>query len=43
LSASHPGCDRSCVHWGARRDGIYFDPMSLLGALGIVRLLPLTP
>jgi murein DD-endopeptidase MepM/ murein hydrolase activator NlpD len=37
----HGACaiDR-CLHWGARRDGSYFDPMTLLRALGPVRLLP---
>jgi murein DD-endopeptidase MepM/ murein hydrolase activator NlpD len=30
-----------CLHWGARRDGRYFDPLSLLRALGVVRLVPL--
>jgi hypothetical protein len=31
----------SCLHWGARRGGRYFDPLSLLRALGVVRLVPL--
>jgi murein DD-endopeptidase MepM/ murein hydrolase activator NlpD len=31
-----------CLHWGARRDGEYIDPMSLLHPLGPVRLLPWT-
>lgn len=31
----------TCLHWGARRDGRYFDPLSLLRALGVVRLVPL--
>ena len=31
----------ACLHWGARRDGRYFDPLSLLRALGVVRLVPL--
>jgi murein DD-endopeptidase MepM/ murein hydrolase activator NlpD len=41
VSGSHDGCppDR-CLHWGARRAGQYFDPMSLLEPLGPVRLLP---
>jgi murein DD-endopeptidase MepM/ murein hydrolase activator NlpD len=29
-----------CLHWGARRDGAYFDPLTLLRPLGPVRLLP---
>jgi hypothetical protein len=29
-----------CLHWGARRADTYVDPMSLLRALGPVRLLP---
>lgn len=39
----HGGCvpDR-CLHWGARRGVDYLDPMSLLGRLGPVRLLPWT-
>jgi len=41
VTGTHDGCapDR-CLHWGARRDGSYFDPMSLLRPLGTVRLLP---
>jgi murein DD-endopeptidase MepM/ murein hydrolase activator NlpD len=41
VSGSHDGCqpDR-CLHWGARRSGQYFDPLSLLQTLGPVRLLP---
>jgi murein DD-endopeptidase MepM/ murein hydrolase activator NlpD len=37
----HGSCaaDR-CLHWGARRGGVYFDPMRLLRPLGVVRLLP---
>ncbi len=30
----------TCLHWGARRNGTYFDPLSLLRRLGPVRLLP---
>jgi murein DD-endopeptidase MepM/ murein hydrolase activator NlpD len=43
VSGTHGGCrpDR-CLHWGARRDGEYFDPLSLLRPLGPVRLLPWT-
>lgn len=33
----------SCLHWGARRDGAYFDPLLLLAPLGPVRLLPWRP
>jgi murein DD-endopeptidase MepM/ murein hydrolase activator NlpD len=37
----HGRCRRDrCLHWGARRDGDYLDPMSLLARLGPVRLLP---
>jgi murein DD-endopeptidase MepM/ murein hydrolase activator NlpD len=32
----------TCLHWGARRDGQYLDPMLLLQPLGAVRLLPWT-
>jgi murein DD-endopeptidase MepM/ murein hydrolase activator NlpD len=31
-----------CLHWGARRLGAYFDPLTLLSGLGPVRLLPWT-
>ncbi len=41
VHGSHGGCGPSrCLHWGARRDGAYFDPMTLLVVLGPVRLLP---
>jgi murein DD-endopeptidase MepM/ murein hydrolase activator NlpD len=37
----HGSCRASrCLHWGARRAGNYFDPMTLLARLGPVRLLP---
>ena len=41
VRGAHGSCpvDR-CLHWGARRDGVYFDPLTLLQALGPVRLLP---
>jgi murein DD-endopeptidase MepM/ murein hydrolase activator NlpD len=41
VAGRHGTCapDR-CLHWGARRDGVYFDPMSLLARLGPVRLVP---
>ncbi|APU13850.1 MULTISPECIES: M23 family metallopeptidase [Actinoalloteichus] len=36
----HPGCtSEACLHWGARRDGVYVDPLTLLGRLRL-RLLP---
>ncbi|GAB2666742.1 hypothetical protein GCM10027271_27700 [Saccharopolyspora gloriosae] len=40
LEAGHPGCAApACLHWGARRDADYLDPLALLGAVE-VRLLP---
>jgi murein DD-endopeptidase MepM/ murein hydrolase activator NlpD len=41
VAGSHGTCppDR-CLHWGARRDGVYLDPLALLRPLGPVRLLP---
>jgi murein DD-endopeptidase MepM/ murein hydrolase activator NlpD len=40
---SGSGCaPASCLHWGAKHDGVYFDPLTLLRPLGPVRLLPLT-
>ncbi len=30
----------TCLHWGARRGAIYFDPLTLLRPLAPVRLLP---
>lgn len=30
----------ACLHWGARRAGVYLDPLSLLRPLGPVRLVP---
>ena len=49
LLGGHPGCPTAgvstpiggCLHWGARRDREYLDPLALLG-LGPVRLLPVT-
>lgn len=38
-SGSHCG-PSACLHWGALRGNMYFDPMSLLGNRA-VRLLPL--
>jgi murein DD-endopeptidase MepM/ murein hydrolase activator NlpD len=41
LHGPHGGCRLDgCVHWGARRQGTYFDPLTLLRPLGPVRLLP---
>jgi hypothetical protein len=41
VRGTHGGCAPGrCLHWGARRDGAYFDPMTLLARLGPVRLLP---
>jgi murein DD-endopeptidase MepM/ murein hydrolase activator NlpD len=40
VSGRHPGCARSCLHWGARRGGVYLDPLTLLRPLGPVVLLP---
>lgn len=40
ISGHHVGCAASCLHWGARRSVAYLDPLSLLHALGPVRLLP---
>jgi murein DD-endopeptidase MepM/ murein hydrolase activator NlpD len=40
LAGMHRGCAGVCLHWGARRGGAYFDPLSLLRRLGLVRLLP---
>ena len=41
VEGTRKGCaPNGCLHWGARRDGGYLDPMSLLRPLGVVRLLP---
>ena len=41
LSGSHRGCaPNRCLHWGARRGGVYLNPLALLQAPGAVRLLP---
>ena len=40
IGGHHVGCTATCLHWGARRDQTYFDPLSLLHPLGLVRLLP---
>jgi murein DD-endopeptidase MepM/ murein hydrolase activator NlpD len=41
LAPGHEGCvdAPACLHWGARRDGEYLDPLALLSG-GRVRLLP---
>ncbi|MCX2733754.1 M23 family metallopeptidase [Saccharopolyspora sp. NFXS83] len=40
LEPGHPGCAApACLHWGARRDADYLDPLALLGGVE-VRLLP---
>ncbi|MFN2518491.1 MAG: murein hydrolase activator EnvC [Jatrophihabitantaceae bacterium] len=41
LHGRHGTCPPDhCLHWGARRNGAYFDPLTLLAGLGPVRLLP---
>jgi len=41
IHGTHGRCaPQRCLHWGARRGAIYLDPLSLLRALGPVRLLP---
>ncbi|MEO6887137.1 MAG: M23 family metallopeptidase [Jatrophihabitantaceae bacterium] len=41
VRGAHGSCPLGgCLHWGARRAGTYFDPLSLLQSLGPVRLLP---
>jgi murein DD-endopeptidase MepM/ murein hydrolase activator NlpD len=41
IHGGHLTCGPSrCLHWAARRDGAYYDPMTLLARLGPVRLLP---
>ena len=39
LEPGHPGCASTCLHWGARRDRDYLDPLGLLAAVR-VRLKP---
>jgi len=41
VRGTHGACapDR-CVHWSARRGETYLDPLSLLGGLGVVHLVP---
>jgi hypothetical protein len=44
LRGQHDRCPPArCLHWGARRGGVYLDPMLLLRPLGPVRLLPWPP
>jgi murein DD-endopeptidase MepM/ murein hydrolase activator NlpD len=41
VAGRHGNCiPNRCLHWGAQRDGEYFDPMTLLAPLGVVRLVP---
>jgi murein DD-endopeptidase MepM/ murein hydrolase activator NlpD len=40
LSGRHGRCSSGCLHWGAQRRGRYFDPMTLLEPLGVIRLIP---
>lgn len=41
LTGRHRGCAPDlCLHWSARRGGVYLDPSDLLRPLGPVRLLP---
>ena len=40
VTGAHPGCPHSCLHWGARRNDSYINPLSLLSVLGQVTLLP---
>jgi murein DD-endopeptidase MepM/ murein hydrolase activator NlpD len=41
VSGQHGSCPPGqCLHWGARRGDVYFDPLLLLRPLGPVRLLP---
>ncbi|WP_459957389.1 M23 family metallopeptidase [Nocardia sp. IFM 10818] len=43
LTAGHPGCPvDACLHWGARRDHDYLDPLGLIRQAPI-RLKPLSP
>jgi murein DD-endopeptidase MepM/ murein hydrolase activator NlpD len=41
VAGRHGSCAAgTCLHWGARRDSVYLDPLLLLRPLGRVRLLP---
>jgi murein DD-endopeptidase MepM/ murein hydrolase activator NlpD len=43
VAGVHGECAPSaCLHWGARRGGDYFDPLTLLQPLGPLRLAPTT-
>lgn len=43
VRGTHGACAAGrCLHWGARRIGVYLDPLALLRGLGPVRLLPWT-
>jgi murein DD-endopeptidase MepM/ murein hydrolase activator NlpD len=43
VDGQHNGCPPSaCLHWGAQRGDVYFDPMTLLAPLGTVHLVPWT-
>lgn len=43
VEPGHPRCTPAvCLHWGVRLDGVYLDPMGLLGRIE-VRLLPWDP
>ncbi|MGQ0669573.1 MAG: murein hydrolase activator EnvC family protein [Actinomycetota bacterium] len=39
----HPGLTITHLHFGARQDGVYIDPMSLLSAGSVVDLIRLAP
>ena len=41
--AGHPGSSVAHLHFGAKRDGIYVDPMSLLAPASVVHLIHLVP
>jgi murein DD-endopeptidase MepM/ murein hydrolase activator NlpD len=41
--AGHPGSSVAHVHFGAKRDGIYVDPLSLLAPASVVHLIHLVP
>jgi murein DD-endopeptidase MepM/ murein hydrolase activator NlpD len=41
--AGHPGSTIAHVHFGAKRDGIYVDPLSLLAPASVVHLIHLVP
>jgi murein DD-endopeptidase MepM/ murein hydrolase activator NlpD len=40
LAGRHGQCSAGCLHWGAQRGETYFDPMSLIEPLGVIRLIP---